>query len=429
MTGEHPSGAGSPRTILYTGKGGVGKTSVAAATARRCAARGLRTVILSTDPAHSLGDSLEVQLGPDPTPVADDLWAQEVDAQREMEFNWAAVQEWLGRLLADRGLMSVAAEELTVPPGMDELFSLLQIRAHHASGDYDVIVVDCAPTGETLRLLSFPDVAQWWLDKVMPWDRRLIAAARPLARSLLDVPLPGEDVLSDVQRLVGNLVAMNGILRDRERTSIRLVMNPDRMVIREAQRTFTYLNLYGYLTDAVVVNRMFPEEVDGSYFAAWRENQAEGLELVREGFDPVPLLRARYFPEEVLGAEMLDLLGAELFAEREPEEVMHTELAQRITEADGRTVLSIRVPFADRSELQLGKVGRELIVRAGREKRTIILPGALARMRPAGARLEDGTLEISFEDERTRSTATADGDVAARGVDAAAAERERERVR
>jgi arsenite-transporting ATPase len=396
------SAAGAPRTILYTGKGGVGKTSVAAATARRCAERGLRTVILSTDPAHSLGDSLEATLGPEPVEVGENLWAQEVDAQREMEANWAAVQDWLGRLLADHGVMGVAAEELTVPPGMDELFSLLQIREHHESGEFDAIVVDCAPTGETLRLLSFPDVAQWWLDKVLPWERRLIGAARPFARTFLDVPLPGDDVFADVQRLVGNLVAMNRILRDRERTSIRLVMNADRMVIREAQRTFTYLNLYGYLTDAVVVNRVFPEEVDGGYFAGWRERQAENLELVREGFDPVPLLRARYFPEEVVGPEMLDRLAAELFADRDPESVMFAGAPQRISEVDGRTVLSISVPFADRSELHLSKVGQELIVKAGREKRTIILPAALARHRPAGARLESGTLEISFEDERAR---------------------------
>jgi arsenite-transporting ATPase len=401
VVGPAESESRVPRTILYTGKGGVGKTSVAAATARRCAARGLRTIILSTDPAHSLGDSLEARLGPDPIELGENLWAQEVDAQRQMEDNWAAVQDWLGRLLADHGVMGVAAEELTVPPGMDELFSLLQIRSHHESGDYDVIIVDCAPTGETLRLLSFPDVAQWWLDKVLPWDRRLIAAARPFARTFLDVPLPNEDVFADVQRLVGNLIAMNRILRDREHTSIRLVMNPDRMVIREAQRTFTYLNLYGYLTDAVVVNRVFPEEVEGGYFEGWRERQAENLELVREGFDPVPLLRARYFPEEVLGAAMLDRLGDELFSDREPEAIMYAGLSQQLSSVDGRTVLSIRVPFADRSEVKLSKVGSELIVRAGREKRTIILPAALARHRPAGARLEAGTLEVSFEDERT----------------------------
>lgn len=391
-----------PRTILYTGKGGVGKTSVAAATARSCAARGLRTIVLSTDPAHSLGDSLEEELGAAPREVSPLLWAQQIEAQSELEENWAAVRDWLGRVLADRGVLGVAAEELTVPPGIDELFSLLQIRTHHASGDYDVIVVDCAPTGETLRLLSFPDVARWWLDKVLPWERRLVSAARPFAKTFLDVPLPGDDVFADVQRLVGNLIAMNEILRDRERTSIRLVMNPDRMVIREAQRTFTYLNLYGYLTDAVVVNRVFPEELSDSYFGAWRERQAEQLDAVREGFAPVPLLLARYFPEEVVGAAMLDRLGAELFAADDPEGVLHTELAQRISSADGRTVLSIPVPFADRSELDLSKVGQELIVRAGREKRTIILPTALARLRPAGARLEGGTLEVSFEDDRPR---------------------------
>ena len=394
----------SPRTILYTGKGGVGKTSVAAATARACAARGLRTIVVSTDPAHSLSDSLGLELGPTPTPIGDLLWAQEIEAQREMETNWAAVQDWLGRLLADRGIVGVAAEELTVPPGMDELFSLLEIRRHHESGDYDVIIVDCAPTGETLRLLSFPDVARWWLDKVLPWERRLVAAARPFARTFLDVPLPSEDVFTDVQRLVRNLIAMNEILRDRERTSIRLVMNPDRMVIREAQRTFTYLNLYGYLTDAVIVNRVFPEEVDDSYFGAWRERQTEALAQVREGFGPVPMLCARYFPEEVVGPEMLDRLGEELFADSSPEDLLYTELAQQIHSVDGRTVLSIRVPFADRSELGLSKVGQELIVRAGREKRTIILPTALARHRPVGARLEAGMLEVSFEDDRTEPT-------------------------
>ncbi len=412
MPDPHETGPGKPpRTILYTGKGGVGKTSVAAATARRCAASGLRTVVLSTDPAHSLSDSLETPLGPDPTEVDDLLWAQEVEAQREMETNWAAVQDWLARLLADRGVMGVAAEELTVPPGMDELFSLLQIKRHHEARDFDVVIVDCAPTGETLRLLSFPDIARWWLDKILPWERRLVAAARPFARTFMDVPLPSEDVFSDVQHLVQNLIAMNAILRDREHTSIRLVMNPDRMVIREAQRTFTYLNLYGYLTDAVVVNRVFPADVDNTYFAAWREKQAENLELVREGFSPVPVLTSRYFDEEVVGARMLDRLSAELFGaetKSRPEAVMHAELAQQISTRDGLTVLSIPVPFASRDELELKKVGQDLIVRAGREKRAIVLPSALARHSPVGAKLNDGKLEISFDTDRPEAPAAAE---------------------
>src|SRR5947208_8749065 len=194
----------APCTILYTGKGGVGKTTVAAATARRCARAGLRTIVLSTDPAHNLSDSLEAELGSEPTPCGDNLLGQEVQAQEGMERNWEAVQEWLGDLLAERGVDSISAEELTVPPGMDELFSLLQIKRHHASGDFDVIVVDCAPTGETLRLLGFPDIARWWLERVFPWERRLIGAARPLARTL-DVALPGPEVFDEVQRLVRNL--------------------------------------------------------------------------------------------------------------------------------------------------------------------------------------------------------------------------------
>ena len=395
-----------PRTILYTGKGGVGKTSVAAATARLCAARGLRTVVLSTDPAHSLSDSLEAELGADPTPVAERLWGQEVQAQREMEDNWGQVQGWLVGLLADRGVMDIAAEELTVPPGMDELFSLLQIKHHHESGDYDAIVVDCAPTGETLRLLSFPEIAQWWLERVFPHERRLVSAARPFAKSILNVDLPGEEVFGEVNQLVRNLIAMNDILRDRANASIRLVMNADRMVINEAQRTFTYLNLYGYLTDAVIVNRLFPDEVKAGYFGAWRRRQTEQLAEIESGFAPVPVLRARYFDEEVVGATMLDRLGEELFGDRDPAPLMHTELAQQIDQdTEGGTTIRIKVPFAERSQIALKQVGSELIVTAGREKRTIILPPALARRTPTGAALEDGSLRVSFDtDDGSRST-------------------------
>jgi arsenite-transporting ATPase len=335
-----------PRTILYTGKGGVGKTSVAAATARMCAGAGLRTVVLSTDPAHSLSDSFEVELGPEPTPAGERLWGQEVRAQREMETNWAAVQEWLGKLLADRGIERVRAEELTVPPGMDELFSLLQIKRHHQRAEFEVVIVDCAPTGETLRLLGFPDVARWWLERVFPWERRLVGAARPFARTF-DVPLPGPEVFDEVQRLVRNLIEMNAILRNREHCSIRLVLNPDRMVIKEAQRTFTYLNLYGYLTDAVIVNRIFPDDLEGGYFGAWLGHQRRNLEEVRQGFAPVPVLTSRYFEEEVVGPEMLDRLGADVFEGLAAEEMLHTELAQELSMEDGVATLRLPIPFTE----------------------------------------------------------------------------------
>lgn len=387
----------TPRTILYTGKGGVGKTSVAAATARRCAARGLKTVVLSTDPAHSLSDSLEVDIGSEPTPCGPNLHAQEVQAQVEMERNWEAVQEWMGDLLAERGVDRIAAEELTVPPGMDELFSLLQIKRHHEGADYDVIVVDCAPTGETLRLLSFPDVARWWLDKFVPLERRLVAAARPFAKTVLDIPLPSEAVFDDVERLVRNLVAMNGILRDRSATSIRLVMSPDRMVIREAMRTFTYLNLYGYLTDAVVVNRVFPDELAEGYFAGWRAIQQEQMELVRSAFEPIPILACPYFDREVIGPEMLDRLAAETFGEHTPDELLHTELAQELESSNGTVTLRLPIPFVDKADIGLKKIGLEVIVRVGPQKRTIILPPALQAYRPSAARFEDGALRVVFE--------------------------------
>ena len=385
-----------PRTILYTGKGGVGKTSVAAATARLCAAAGQRTIVLSTDPAHSLADVLEVAIGSQPTHLEGSLWAQQVQAQEELERHWSAVQGWLGGLLIDQGVDRIAAEELTVPPGGDELFSLLQLKRHVESGEWDVIVVDCAPTGETLRLLSFPDVARWWLDKVFGREHQLMAAARPIARTFFDVTLPDERVFAEIQELVRNLIAMNGILRDRDAVSIRLVMTPERMVIAEAMRTFTYLSLYGYLTDAVVVNRVFPEEVEGTYFGAWREVQREQLELVESGFAPVPIRRAPYFEQEVLGATMLDRLGEALF-DGDASALLHDRISQELSLDGDRAELRLELPFAQKGDISLKKIGLELVVRVDGQKRTIILPPSLAPFRPASASFADGALLVSFD--------------------------------
>jgi arsenite/tail-anchored protein-transporting ATPase len=385
-----------PRTILYTGKGGVGKTSVAACTARRCAAAGLQTLVISTDPAHSLSESLSAELDGEPTQISDRLWGQEVRTQEEMERHWSGVQEWFSELLQDRGVDRISAEELTVPPGMDELFSLLRLQAHSESGRWDAIVVDCAPTGETLRLLSFPDVARWWIDKVFPLEHQILAAARPIARSLLDISLPGQAVFADLERLSQNLIAMNEILRDRQRCTIRLVMNPDKMVIGEAMRTFTYLNLYGYLTDAVIVNRLFPAGV-GDYFAAWRRVQEEHLELVNSAFAPVPVLCAPYFEQEVVGAGMLDRLAEALFADRDASAVLHDGITQELEVDDDGALLRLELPFATKGDISLKKLGLEVIVGVDGHKRTILLPQAMAGFRPTGARFEDGALEVRFD--------------------------------
>jgi arsenite/tail-anchored protein-transporting ATPase len=386
----------APRTILYTGKGGVGKTSVAAATARSCAASGLRTIVLSTDPAHSLSDVLEQPVGAEPTELGANLWAQQVSAQDELERHWSAVQGWLGQVLVERGVERIAAEELTVPPGGDELFSLLRLKRHVEDGGWDAIVVDCAPTGETLRLLSFPEAARWWLGKLMGRETQLLAAARPLARAFLDLRLPDEDVVGEVHGLVGNLVAMHDILRDRDTASVRLVMTPDRMVVAEAMRTFTYLSLYGYVTDAVIVNRVFPAELEGTYFGAWRDRQVQELARVRDGFAPVPLLCAPYFDEEVVGDAMLDRLAAALFGDSSPAALLHAGLAQEFGLEGGQGHLRLAVPFADKGDVSVKKIGDELVVRVDGRKRTVVLPQALAALKPAGAALDEGALVVRF---------------------------------
>ena len=316
-----------------------------------------------------------------------------------MEQNWKAVQKWLGSLLADRGVDRIVAEELTVPPGTDEIFSLLKIKQHIESNEFDVIIVDCAPTGETLRLLSFPDVARWWLEKVFPWEKRLIGAARPIAKTFLDIPLPSSDVFADVQRLVRNLIAMNEILRDRHHATIRLVMNPERMVIKEAQRTFTYLNLYGFVTDAVVINRVFPADVEGGYFSAWRELQQQQIEHSQQAFAPVPVLQCPFFDQEVVGPQMLERVATSVFGESDPEQILYRDVSQELLLDDAGAELRLKVPFVQKANIDLKKIGLELVIRIGSQKRNIMLPSVMAPYRPLKASLEDEVLIVRFSHE------------------------------
>jgi len=389
---------GPPRLILYTGKGGVGKTSVAAATARRCAADGRRTLLVSTDPAHSVADVLELPVGPDPGPAGENLWAQQVSAQVELERRWGAMRAWLAGVLAERGVEQIAAEELAVPPGLDELVALLALGEAEASGRWDVVVVDCAPTGETLRLLSCPDVPRWWLARVIPQQRRLLDVGRPFARAVLDVALPGEDALEQVGVLARGVVAMNELLRDAERVSVRLVLTPDRVVVDESRRTFTYLNLYGFLTDAVVVNRVLPADV-GPYFAGWRASQQERLAEVHAAFAPVPVLQAPHLDAEPVGPAGLDRLASALFGPggTDPAAVLHEAVTQELRVGRTGAELRLDLPFAGKGDVSLHKAGLELIVRVDGHKRTLALPPALADYRPSGAALRDGALHVSFD--------------------------------
>lgn len=381
----------TPRTILYTGKGGVGKTSVAAATARRLAAGGRRTLLVSTDPAHSLADVLGAAAGSRPSPVSAGLDVQQISAQDELDRHWSEVQDWLGELLVRRGVDRISAEELTVLPGMDELFALLEIGRHHDAGDYEAIVVDCAPTGETLRLLSFPDAARWWLEKAFPQQSRMVAAARPFSRGL-----PSEGAFDDLQRVARGVIAMNEVLRDHERVSIRLVLTPERIVVDETRRTFTYLGLYGFLTDAVVANRVLPEE-SGEWLAGWRELQAGLLDEARAAFAPVPLLSAPHFAEEVVGPRMLDRLADELFAGLDAGSLLHDRVTQELVVGAREAELRLDLPFTGSEEVDVRRIGNDLVVSAGAARRTLALPPALGEYRPTGAELSSGVLHVRFD--------------------------------
>ena len=384
------------RIILYTGKGGVGKTTVAAATALRAAELGYRTVILSTDPAHSLADAFGTPLGPEPVPVASNLWGQETDVYYNLRRWWGTVHNWLRALLLWQGVDEMEADEVAAVPGMEELANLLWVNHHHESGDYDVVVVDCAPTGETLRLLSFPDSARWWIDKLLPIQRRLSRVLRPMMRPLTSMPVPEQEVFDAVEDLVRQLARLHAVLSDRGLSSVRLVVNPEKMVIRETQRTFTYLNLYGYATDLIICNRLIPQDVTDAYFSNWKDSQERYYALVEEAFSPLPILKAPLMEQEVVGMAMLERFADALYGDSDPTRVYFEGQRQDIRQEDGDYVLTLMLPFSRKEDIQLSQVGDELIVHVGNQKRNLILPRALAGLASEGAKLEGDRLTIRF---------------------------------
>jgi arsenite/tail-anchored protein-transporting ATPase len=393
--------------LLFTGKGGVGKTSVAAATAVRAASRGgARVLVTSTDPAHSLADALDAPLGDRPSAVrlpgprgGGRLHAHQIDAQQRLEDHWGAVREYLVALLAWGGVGQVEAEELLLLPGLDELFALLDLRVQVTSGRYDLVVVDCAPTAETLKLLSLPEALRWYADRVLG-GRRLGRAVLPLTRTLgptgAPLPAPGPDVLDQVGRVHDELAAVHTLLRDPARASVRLVLAPERLSVAEAQRTATSVGLFGYAIDAVVVNRLLPDEVTDPYLAGWRRRHAQHLAEVRAGFAPTPVLTAPLVPDEPIGVSALAALGDALYGERDERAVLHDRPALEVRDGEDGRVVRVALPFATGDDLELHRRGDAVTVRVGSAKRTIPLPAAVAREDIAGARLTDGWLELRF---------------------------------
>jgi len=395
------------RILVYTGKGGVGKTSVAAATALRCAELGHRTVVLSTDLAHSLADSLDTTLGPEPSLVANNLWAQETDIYNNLQTHWGVVQEWLNAILRWSGEVdSLVADELTVLPGMDELANLLWINRHRESGRFDVIIVDAAPTGETLRLLSFPDVMRWWMQRIFPIQRRAMGLARPLIGTFIDMPLPSDKVYDSVERLFAQLDKLHAMLVDRTLTSVRLVLNPEKMVVSEAQRTSTYFHLFGYPMDLVVANRVLPAEVSDPYFQHWKETQTRYLKRVEEGFSPVPIKQVPLFEDEVVGLARLRQMAHALYQQDDPSQIYYSGSSQVLEGlADGGFRLTIPLPFATKGEVHLRQTGDELFVHVGAHRRHVILPRALVGLSATRAKLDEPNAVLTVDFRQPSSSA------------------------
>jgi arsenite-transporting ATPase len=387
------------RTILYTGKGGVGKTSVAAATALKVARSGKRVLVMSTDPAHSLSDAFDAEVGPDPKEMASGLWAQEMDYSAMLEENWAEIRHYMTTLFEWQGADALAAEELAMLPGMDELFGLLMVRRHYREGSYDALIVDAAPTGETLKLLSLPDQIGWYVEKIFPIQRRVASVVRPLARRAKSLPpLPEDSVFAAGQRFYEAILGVEEILTDRENASIRLVANAEKMVIAEARRAYTYLNLYDYGVDAVVVNRLLPDEVSDPYFARWREAQERHLQTISDSFSPIPILKSRLFDREMYGLDALTALAEEVFEGVEPLEVLFRGATHEILRnGDGYEVV-LNLPLAEKKDLDLSKRGAELFVRVGGYKRNILLPDSMTRLSATGASIEGGRLRVRLGD-------------------------------
>jgi arsenite/tail-anchored protein-transporting ATPase len=388
------------RILLFTGKGGVGKTTTAAATAVRCADAGQRTIVLSTDPAHSLGDAFDTELGDLTVEITDGLWGQQLDAQDRMEEAWEDIQGYLQEVFRWGGVDEIEAEELSVVPGLDEIFALTDIKRYAASGDWDTIVVDCAPTAETIRLLSLPGVLAWWMERLFPMGRRVNRVVSPLLGSVTNLPMPGDDVFGAVERFYDRLDGVKELLTDRTITTARLVVNPERVVVAEARRTFTYLSLFGYSVDAVIANRLLPDAVSDPWFEDWKQRHLDHLATIEEGFAPVPVLRAELTPHELVGVDRLREFGRTLYGDDDPAR-HHADVSPlQLERTEAGDVLSVDLPFTDRDELSLGRREDELLVRVGPYRRSILLPDSLRRRKVVDAALRDGALRVTFAPAR-----------------------------
>jgi arsenite/tail-anchored protein-transporting ATPase len=390
------------RIILFAGKGGVGKTTVAAATGTRCAALGHRTLVMSLDTAHSLADSFDLdrplmdRSRGLPVRVTKDLEIQEVDVQEEVQRNWGQVRAYVSTILNVSGLEEVLAEELAILPGMEEVSILLYLNQYLKEKSYDVILLDCAPTGESLRFISLPTTLEWYMRRVFHLERSIFRVARPILSGITDVPLPDDAYFQSIKDLWGRLEGVDAVLKDPKVTTVRLVTNPEKMVIKESQRAFMYFCLYGMALDGIVINRILPREVRDAYFEAWKKVQEKYVASARETFAPLPAFRVPLQAGEVLGIKNLNALGREIYADRDPAEVFTTTRPYRFEKRDGAYRLVMALPFVGKEQVDLNMSGDELIVRIGTFKRYVPLPRSYQGTVPTAAQLRNDQLTITF---------------------------------
>jgi arsenite/tail-anchored protein-transporting ATPase len=390
------------RIIIYTGKGGVGKTSVAAATALRSARMGHKTLLMSTDAAHSVSDSLEVPLSGQVTKVGDNLDAIEVDMLYELETRWKEIQKYISDFLLSQGMDAVSSKEMAVLPGMELMSALFYVEDFYNKKQYDVIVLDTAPTGETMRLLTFPEVSEWYTDRLYGMVKNMLRVARLTVGKMMSTPLPSEELLKDIEILGERMKAVQKILQDPNTTSIRLVVNPEKMVINETKRAFTYLCLYNLTVECLVVNRLYPEG-GNCYFEEKLAEQAKYMQIIDESFSPLKILKAYQMPIELVGQQSLVKLGDMVFGDSDPIVHFSTEKPMDIYSKDGMDIIAIKLPFAMKDKINLYKHSDSLLVEVGQYRRSISLPTTFARKEPEKAEFKEGRLLIMFKgDENGR---------------------------
>ena len=393
----------NPRIIIFSGKGGVGKTTIAAATGLRCAQNGLKTIVISIDIAHSLSDSFQLDINlhdhnlGKPRKIHENLWIQEVDIQEELERHWGEVSKYIAALLGSTGMAGVLAEELAVIPGMEDVISLLYINQYYREKSYDVIVIDCAPTGESLRFISMPSTLEWYIKRVFHVERNLFKLARPIAKKVTDIPIPEDSYFASIKDLFDKLEGVDSLLLDRKITSVRLVTNPERMVVKETQRAFMYFCLYGLVVDAIVVNRLFPDCLKEGYFADRLISQKKSMEHISQIFSPIPILNAPILQDEAIGVDRLNEMAGLVYGQTlDPSSILHDDEIYKINRSGDDYELKMKLPFITKDYIDLFKDEGDLVIRIGSFKRHVFLPRSLFLRKPAGAKLDGDILTVKF---------------------------------